>query len=189
MSIKFFLYTIIEFGPLTIFFFVSTLFGFYQGATALVISVFLTTIFSIIYFKRVSYFSLILSAFIFFSGLATIYFHNPIFMVLEYTVANLVFAFAQLYGHFKNSLVLKTLFGHMFAISDHGWRRLNFNWGMMFLITAIVNQLFWYFIQNENYWVVFRVASTAFIFFFGMWQFRISRDERLEGSSPWGLRQ
>ncbi|MFZ2593916.1 MAG: septation protein IspZ [Minisyncoccia bacterium] len=187
MSLEFFIHTLIEFGPLTLFFVLSFLTDFYSAALGLVIATCLALLASYVRYKRFALFTFSVSSFILICGSATVYFHDPRWIVIEYTVSNLAFAGVTLVGWYYNRPVLKDLFGHMFLMSEKGWMLLTFRWGLVFLITGIMNQVFWEMTHDENAWTLFRLVSTIGIFIFGLLQFGVSKRERLEGSSPWGL--
>lgn len=187
MSKEFAVHTCIEFGPLTAFFVASFFFDFYTAATVLVVTTVLALATSFIRYRRFAAFSFFCSVFVLICGTATVYFHDPRWIVIEYTLSNLAFACAILGAWFNKHPLLRDLFGHMFLITEKGWLILSWRWGVCFLVTAITNQLWWWMWPDENVWTVFRFASTIGIFVFGMLQFLTSRKERLPEASPWGL--
>jgi intracellular septation protein len=187
MSKAFITHSFIEFGPLTLFFFVSACWGFYPGATALVLSTLATLVYSIFHLKRLAYFSLTVSLFILLSGFATLYLHQPEWLVLEFTISNIFFGVALISAYRRHTLILKRLFKHMFSMTDQGWRILTLRWGAAFLIIGITNQIFWEIYPNENKWTLFRFIVTLLTIVFALSQFSLSRRERLPDASPWGL--
>jgi intracellular septation protein len=190
MSLEFALLTAIEFGPLTVFFITSYIYDFYTAALFLVIATIIALIVSVLRYRRFAYFSFLMGLFVLICGSATVLFHDPRWLVIEYTVNNCSLALALLGGYyFLNRPVLRDLFGHMFMISEKGWMILSWRWGMLFLITGVTNQIFWELVRDEYLWTIFRLLATVFIFVFGMSQFLTSRRERLPEGSAWGLRQ
>jgi intracellular septation protein len=187
MSREFAIHTCIEFGPLTIFFITSCFADFYTAATALVLATLAALILSAIRYRRFAAFSFLCSIFVLVCGTATVYFHDPRWIVIEYTASNLIFAIGLLGGWARGRPILRDLFGHMFLISETGWLLLTWRWGICFLVAAVTNQLWWHFYPDEQLWAAFRFVSTLAIFIFGMLQFFVSKRERLPGSSPWGL--
>jgi intracellular septation protein len=188
MSRAFAEHTCIEFGPLTLFFFVSFIWGFYPGANALVVSTLVALIYSLYRHKRFAVFSFTVSSLILVCGTLTVLLHEPRWLVWEYTLSNLAFGIASLVSVYQHRPLLRLLFSHMFAIHERGWMKLTLRWGIVFCIAAITNQLFWEWYQDEDLWTLFRFISTFVIFIFGLSQLYISKQERLEGSTPWGLR-
>lgn len=189
MSLEFAILTAIEFGPLTAFFLTSYLSDFYTAALVLVISTLIGLIVSVIRYGRFAYFSFLMGFFVLTCGSATVYLHDPRWLVIEYTVNNISLSAALLIAYyFYDKPFLRTLFGHMFSISEKGWMLLSWRWGMVFLITGVTNQIFWEMTRNEYHWTIFRLFATCAIFAFGMSQFYTSKKERLPESSSWGLR-
>jgi intracellular septation protein len=189
MSKIFLAHSFTEFGPLTLFFFVSAYWGFYPGATALVLSTLATLAYSVCYLKRFAYFSLTVSLFTLLSGFATLYFHQPEWLVLEFTISNIFFGIALFSAYRRKTLILKKLFRHMFAMTDHGWRILTLRWAIAFILIGSTNQIFWEMRPYENEWTLFRFVVTLLTIIFAVSQFSLSRRERLPEASKWGLTQ
>lgn len=187
MSREFIIQTLIEFGPLTAFFFASFIYDFYTAASVLVASTLLALLTSLVRYRRFALFSFFSSVFVLVCGTATVYFHDPRWIVTEYTISNMAFACALLTGWVYDKPILQSLFGHMFLITHHGWMVLTFRWGLCFFVTALTNHIWWWYIPDEEMWSLFRFVSTFAVFIFGMLQFTVSRRERLPGASPWGL--
>ena len=186
---SFMAHSLIEFGPLILFFLISTIWGFYPGAAALVISTLAALIFSLSYFKRFAYFSVSVSSLTLFSGGITLYLHQPIWLVLEFTLSNLFFGLALLFAQRRGRLILESMFDHMFSISRKGWRTLTIRWGWVLVLIGVTNQVFWYLCPNEELWTLFRFIVTVLTFIFALSQFSLSKRERLPEASPWGLRR
>lgn len=187
MSKLFFAHSFTEFGPLTLFFFVSACWGFYPGAAALVIATVATLLYSVFHLKRFAYFSLTVSIFTLLSGFATLYFHQPEWLVLEFTISNLLFGIILLSAYRRQRLVLKRLFNHMFAMTDSGWHILTRRWGWAFIMIGASNQIFWQFFPHEDQWTLFRFIVTLLTIIFALSQFSLSRKERLPNATKWGL--
>ena len=187
MSKLFLAHSFIEFGPLTLFFFVSACWGFYPGATALVIATFVTLIYSVYLLNRFAYFSLTVSLFTLLSGFATLYLRQPEWLVLEFTISNILFGIALITAYRRKTLILKKLFLHMFAMTDQGWRILTLRWGIAFILIGSTNQIFWQIRPYENEWTLFRFIVTLLTIIFAISQFLLSKRERLPEASPWGL--
>ena len=189
MPLRFIAHTAIEFGPLLLFFFVSGVWGFYPGAAALVISTLVALCSSVMLLKRFAYFSFTVSTFTLLSGIATLYLREPIWLVLEFTLSNLLFGLIILTARRRGKLLLRSLFSHMFLITDRGWWIISFRWGWVFITVGVTNQLFWYWYPDEVQWTMFRFIATILTIVFGLSQFFLSRRERLPEASPWGLRR
>jgi intracellular septation protein len=189
VSKRFIVLSLVEFGPLTLFFFVSAIWGFYPGATALVASTVAALVYSILVFKRFAAFSFAVSLLTLVFGTATVYLHKPIWIVLEYTITNLIFGIILFMANHRGHPILKDFFGHMFSITDKGWVILSERWAWAFIIIGVTNQAFWHLYPYENLWTLFRFIATLLTFIFGMYQLTVSKRERLPDSTAWGLRR
>lgn len=189
MSKRFVILSFIEFGPLTLFFFVSAIFGFYPGATALVASTLAALVASVLLYRRFAAFSFIVSLLTLIFGTATVYLHEPIWIVLEFTITNILFSIILFVACSRNHAILEDFFGHMFSITHAGWMTLSWRWAWAFLVIGFSNQLFWYIHPVPPLWTMFRFVATFLTFLFGISQLTVSKRERLPDSSPWGLKK
>lgn len=189
MVLKNFLISLsIEFGPVTLFFIGALVFNFFVGVALLMSATVASILVSLIRDKRVPLFSLIASVFVLLSGFLTLYFEDPFWVVIEYTLYNLVFAAAMFVGYWRNTPALKSLFSTMFLLTDRGWHVLSLRWGVFFLITAAGGELAWRF-YSYDVWVYYRFVMIILLAIFGFSQFFLARRERLPEASPWGLKQ
>jgi len=87
---------------------------------------------------------------LFFGGL-TIYTQEGYWIQLKPTVIYVGFALALLIGVWRGKPLLKVLLGAAFeGLSERGWRLLSRNWGLFFLLLAVVNELARYFFNEAN---------------------------------------
>ncbi|HEY4515805.1 MAG TPA: septation protein IspZ [Candidatus Paceibacterota bacterium] len=177
----------IEFGPVIAFFFGTEFLGFFPGTTFLVVGTLVALSASLVRDKRLPMFSILSSVFILFFGLLTLFMHDPIWLVAEYTLYNGLFGLFVLGGLYFNKSLLKPLFQTMFHVSDKCWRILSLRWGIAFILTAISNELVWR-LLGEDAWVYFRLIAGVLLAVFGFSQFFLARRERHPDASPWGLR-
>ncbi len=179
--------SLIEFGPVLLFFILAREYGILYGTLSLVVSTIAALIWSLVRDKRVPVFSLISSSFVLVCGGAALVSQDPYWVVLEYTAYNGLFGVALLIGIYYKQALLKPLFKSMFHISDHGWLILSARWAFFFILTAVGNELVWR-MYGENAWVHFRLIAALVLCVFGFSQFFLARAHRLPDSSPWGLR-
>ena len=48
------------------------------------------------------------------------------------------------------------MFDSVFKLTDEGWRRLTFRWGIFFFVLAIINEIVWRNFSTD-FWVSFKV--------------------------------
>lgn len=75
-------------------------------------------------------------------GALTIFFGDPVFVQLKPTIIYSVFGVALLAGFFMGRALLKILLEAAFeGLSDEGWLKLSRNWGVFFLMLAMLNEI------------------------------------------------
>lgn len=178
----------IEFGPVTLFFVGALLFDFFVGVALLMASTVLSVVVSLARDGRIPLFSLIASFFVLLSGALTLFFMDPFWVVIEYSIYNTLFGVAMLVGYWYDRPALKPLFDTMFGLTDRGWHTLSLRWGIFFLITAFGSEIVWRFFSYDE-WVWYRFLMVIAFGIFGFSQFFLARRERLPDSTVWGLRR
>ncbi len=88
-------------------------------------------------------------------GSLTLIFHDVTFVKMKPTVMNGLFAVVLLGGLAMGKTPLKLLLGEAVKMPDDGWRRLSLNYGLFFLVLAVLNEVVWR-TQPDKIWVVFR---------------------------------
>lgn len=137
--------------------------------------------------KRIALFALLSSVLLLLFGALSIFLWDPWWLFVEYTLYNALFGTALVWGYLRGKGLLKPLFGGMFLMTERGWRILSLRWGIVFLVTAVVNEYVWRG-MGEGDWVMFRFASAVLLCVFGFSQFFLARRERLPEATEWGLR-
>lgn len=75
-------------------------------------------------------------------GSLTIFFGDPTFVQLKPTIIYATFGVALLGGFFAGRALLKILLEAAFeGLSDEGWLKLSRNWGVFFLLLAVLNEV------------------------------------------------
>ncbi|CAO4172891.1 septation protein A [Methylorubrum extorquens] len=90
-----------------------------------------------------------------FGGL-TLVLQDKTFIMMKPTIVNTLFGLVLLGGLVFNKSLLSVVLDSMFALTDVGWRKLTFRWGLFFLALAVVNEVVWR-TQTEDFWVSFKV--------------------------------
>ncbi len=177
----------IEFGPLVAFFIGSQLHGFFLGTKLLVATTPLALTASYVRDRRFAVFPFSVGMFVLLLGGATLLFHDPRWIQLEYTLYNGLFGGTLLIGLTLRKLPMKSLFDSIVSVTDRGWEFLSLRFGIMLVLLALLNEIVRHF-HGINWWVYFRLFSSLFSFIFCMSQLYLLRRERLPDASPWGLK-
>ncbi|MEE4199609.1 inner membrane-spanning protein YciB [Erythrobacter sp.] len=75
-------------------------------------------------------------------GALTIFFGDPTFVQLKPTIIYTAFGIALLAGYATGRALLKVLLEAAFeGLSDAGWLKLSRNWGVFFLVLAVLNEV------------------------------------------------
>ena len=90
-----------------------------------------------------------------FGGL-TLALQDKTFIMMKPTIVNTLFGLVLLGGLAFNKSLLSVVLDSMFALTDEGWRKLTFRWGLFFLALAVLNEVVWR-TQTEDFWVNFKV--------------------------------
>lgn len=188
ISKKVIINTLCEFGPIISFLFANKMWNFQVGTVVMIIVTILAVAVLYIYDRHVPYYALI-SAFsvIFFGGLSLIV-SNPTFFILRDSLYDAVLGTILLVSGYFGRPFLKTLFDHVFSITDRGWVIFNRRWGMMFLALAIANEAVRLSVSADD-WVFAKVVFIVVSTIFGTYQFTLTRRERLPEATAWGTVQ
>ncbi|WP_150523195.1 septation protein A [Roseibium sediminis] len=89
-------------------------------------------------------------------GALTLWLHDELFIKLKPTIVNCLFGAILLGGLFFGKSLLGYVFDSAFKLTDEGWRKLTFRWGIFFFVLAAINEIVW---RNfpTDFWVNFKV--------------------------------
>lgn len=90
-----------------------------------------------------------------FGGL-TLALQDKTFIMMKPTIVNSLFGAVLLGGLAFNRSLLSVVLDSMFALTEEGWRKLTFRWGLFFFALAALNEVVWR-TQTEDFWVNFKV--------------------------------
>jgi intracellular septation protein len=100
-----------------------------------------------------------------FGGL-TLWLQDETFIKMKPTIVNVLFAVVLLGGLAFGKSLLGYVFDSVFRLTDEGWRKLTFRWGLFFLVLAVLNEVVWRTVSTDM-WVnfkVFGIMPITFIF-------------------------
>jgi intracellular septation protein len=146
----------LELGPLVLFFimngradiFVAT--AWFMGA--MVVSLAL----SWLILKKVAVMPLVTGVVVLVFGGLTLWLQDDTFIKVKPTITNTLFAAVLLGGLFFGQSLLKYVFGDVYKLRPEGWWKLTLNWGLFFVVLAVLNEIVW---RNfpTDFWVAFKV--------------------------------
>ena len=104
-----------------------------------------------------------------FGGL-TLYLKNDTFIKMKPTVLYAFFGAVLIGGLAFNRLFIKAVFAQAFDLSEEGWRKLTWRWGIFAFALAALNEFIWR-TYSTNIWVDFKVwAIIPLVFLFALAQ-------------------
>lgn len=180
---------IMEFGPILTFAVTFNRLGFFYATLLLVIFTGISLVVSFVEEKgRIPIFPLFTGSLVIIFGVGALLFHNPHYLVREYTFYNSVFAIAIFAGLLRRKFILKVMFDDLFAISDKGWYMVSIRFFIFFFATAILSEAILFF-EGFHEWILFRTVIVPIVAMFTLLQLPIARRERLPEANEWGFRK
>ena len=130
---------------------------------------------------RFALFSIVMSAGLTFAAL---YFNATIFIKIQPTIFNGLFAAVLLGGLLVRRAMMREFFGTQFQLTSPTWFLLSRRWGLFFLCLAILNELVWRNASDAD-WVAFKtfVAAPASVLFM-MAQLPLTLRGRITNDEP-----
>jgi len=173
------LQSLVEFAPIFVFVISFEIHGFYFATRALITITILLTIYTYFKEKRVPYFAFFVAATTIVFGFITLKHHNPHILQIRDTVYDALLGITLIVTLLNNKLLLKSLFGHIFKISDILWRKITWVWAINFFVLAGMNE----YVRLHFHlgaWVYYKMFAMAITIALGLILLLIYRKELLE---------
>jgi intracellular septation protein len=88
-------------------------------------------------------------------GSLTLVFDNDLFIKLKPTLVNAIFGGALIGGLAFGKPLLPVVLDSVLHLSEVGWRKLTWRWGLFFFVLAALNEAVWR-TQSTDFWVTFK---------------------------------
>jgi intracellular septation protein len=162
---------VLELGPLGVFFFanargawlaeklpaLAALGGPLFVATALfIVATIIALVVSLILTRSLPIMPFVTGIVVVIFGGLTLWLHNDTFIKMKPTIVNALFGGALLGGLLFGRSLLGYVFDSVFKLTEEGWRKLTFRWGVYFFVLAGLNEIVWRTVSTD-YWVDFKV--------------------------------
>ncbi len=179
---------IAEFGPIIAFFIAGRVTDFFSAVTILMVTTTLAVVASWHLDRRVPWLPIISAFFVLLGGCITLLYRAPDAIIVADTLYYLAIVLALGISLNLKTLLLKQLFGTVFAMTDDGWKVITWRWFWFLLAAAIANEIARALLTPES-WIDYRFYKTILVTLFAISQFSYSRRYRIPGeSNSWGLR-
>lgn len=147
---------LLDLGPLAVFFITYQVYGVMAATVALIPATAVSLVITYIYERRIAPMPLITGVAVAFFGGLTIYLNDEAFIKIKPTIVNLLFASFLLGGLAFKKPLLKFLLDSAIPMTDEGWFKLSFRWGVYFVFLAALNEYIWR-NYSTDFWVDFKV--------------------------------
>jgi intracellular septation protein len=179
---------IAEFGPLLLFFIAGRVTDFFNAVIVLMVSTAAAVVLSWHLDRRIPWLPVISACFVLIGGFITVHWRAPDAVIFADTLYYASVALAILIPLLRGTLLLKVLFGTVFALSDDGWRVLSWHWFWFLLAASIANEIARFYLTPVA-WIDYRLYKSLLVTLFALSQFTVSVRYRIpEESNRFGLR-
>jgi intracellular septation protein len=166
-----FLKLALDIGPLVLFFAANAKFGIYAATGAFMAAVLIALAVSYAMTRHVAVMPLVTAAIVLVFGSLTIVLHDDLFIKLKPTIIYVLFGGTLLVGLAFGKSFIGVLFDAVFDLTDEGWRKLTWRWGLFFLALAVLNEIVWRNFSTD-FWVSFKLFGVVpLTFVFGALQY------------------
>ncbi|MCS6762261.1 MAG: septation protein A [Candidatus Devosia symbiotica] len=146
----------LELGPLVVFFIVNARVDIFAATAWFMGAMVMSLLASWLILKKIAVIPLVTGVVVLVFGGLTLWLQDDTFIKVKPTITNGLFAAVLLGGlMFKHSL-LKYVFGDVYKLRPEGWSKLTLNWGLFFVLLAIINEVLWRNFSTDV-WVAFKV--------------------------------
>lgn len=147
---------LLEVVPLVVFFVGYKFLGIIGATVSIVCAMSISAGLHYFLFRKVPVFMLVSLLLILVMGVATVVSGNANFIKMKPTILFAVVSASLFYGVCRKKYYVKSMFGHVFTMSDDAWSILSKRMIVFFLFMACVNEFVWR-LFSEAAWVSFKV--------------------------------
>ena len=172
--------TLLEMGPLLLFFGVNYFYGIFAGTAILVISTIISLVISWVIFKSIPMIAAFGCLAVVLFGSLTLIFDNEFFIKIKPTVVSLIIAGVLFAGKIIGKNPLALVMQSSINLEEEGWKRLTWLWVIMFVLMALANEIAWRNLTTDQ-WVSFKAFGIPVLsVFFGLFSLPILKKYQIE---------
>jgi intracellular septation protein len=146
----------LEMGPLVLFFLVNAKFGIFPATGVLMAAVLIALAVSWFTLGKLPIMPVVSAVAVTVLGALTFWFDSDMFIKLKPTIVNSIFGAVLLGALAMGKPLLPVVLDSMLHLTEEGWRKLTFRWGVFFFVLAALNEIVWR-TQTTDFWVSFKV--------------------------------
>jgi intracellular septation protein len=147
---------VLEVGPLVVFFLANQKAGIYAATGLFMVAVLISLAVSYTLTRHLPVMPMVSAVVVLVFGGLTLWLHDDLFIKLKPTIVNSLFGAVLLGGLAFGRPLLPLVLDTVFQLTDEGWRKLSFRWGVFFFVLAAINEVVWR-TQTTDTWVNFKV--------------------------------
>jgi intracellular septation protein len=155
-SLNPFLKLALEMGPLVVFFLANQKAGIFAATGLFMAAVLVSLVVSYALTRHLPVMPMVTAVVVLVFGGLTLWFHDELFIKIKPTIVNSLFGTVLLGGLWFGRPLLPLVLDTVFQLTDEGWRKLTFRWGVFFFVLAAINEVVWR-TQTLDTWVNFKV--------------------------------
>jgi intracellular septation protein len=162
---------LLDIGPLVLFFALNAKFGIFAATGGFMAAVLIALAVSYAMTRHVAIMPLVTAVIVLIFGSLTLILHNDPFIKLKPTIIYVLFGGTLLAGLAFGKSFIGVLFDSVFDLTEEGWRKLTWRWGLFFLALAVLNEIVWRNFSTD-FWVSFKLFGVVpLTFLFGALQY------------------
>ena len=146
---------VLEMGPLVAFFIVNWKYGIFPATGVLMACVVAALAASWLLTRKLPVMPVVTCVAVVLFGALTFVFHDDLFIKLKPTIVNSIFGAVLLIALAFGKPLLPIALDSVLRLTDEGWRKLTFRWGVFFFVLAALNEIVWR-TQTTDFWVSFK---------------------------------
>ncbi|MBB4053500.1 intracellular septation protein [Devosia subaequoris] len=146
----------LELGPLVIFFIMNGRADIFVATAWFMAAMVISLALSWLILKKVAVMPLVTGVVVLVFGGLTLWLQDDTFIKIKPTITNTLFASVLLGGLIFGQSLLKYVFGDVYKLKPEGWWKLTLNWGLFFIVLAVLNEVVWRSFSTD-FWVAFKV--------------------------------
>ncbi|KZM51094.1 septation protein A [Labrenzia sp. OB1] len=128
----------------------------FLATAAFMVAITISLVVSLLLTRRLPIMPLVSGVVVLVFGALTLWLHDDLFIKLKPTIVNCLFGSILLGGLLFGKALLGYVFDSAFQLTDEGWRKLTFRWGIFFFVLAAINEIVWRSFSTD-FWVSFKV--------------------------------
>lgn len=149
----------LELGPLIVFFIVNQRSDLFTATAIFMVAVMISLGLSRHFMKHWPVMPLVSAVVVLIFGGLTLWLHDETFIKMKPTIVNILFGATLLIGLAVGKSLLAFALDMVIELTEEGWKKLTFRWGVFFFFLAALNEIIWR-TQTTEFWVSFKVFGT-----------------------------